>query len=164
MARLREFKIIESFEELNSLKSTINKYKTAKRLDAIILLKDEPTMSLSSISKILKISARTLSEWIKIYKENGLEALLAKETRNRQSKILTPEIHKKLEEKLNDELNPFSSYVEVQEWLKEEFEVHIEYQWLWKYLREKFNTRLKVPRKVNIKRNEEAGSAFLKTT
>lgn len=164
MARKREFVIKESFEELNAFKPLIDNYKKAQRLNALILLKENPKAALPSVADRANVHSRTLDGWIKIYKDQGIEKLLSTETRNKPSKIITPEIHAAIEEKLKDEEQPFSGYVEVQEWLKEQFEVDIEYQWLWKYLRTKFNTRLKVPRKVNIKKKEGAEATFFKTT
>ena len=68
-----------------------------------------------------------------------------------------------LEARLRSKENPFSGYVEVQEWLEKEYNVKIGYQWLWRYMRIKMDSSLKVPRRVNIKKEQGAEEAFLKT-
>ena len=92
-----------------------------------------------------------------------INQLLVPIKRNKPSKIITPEIYDSLESRLTDPDNPFSGYVEVQEWLQKEHDVEIEYQWLWKYMKTKLNSVLKVPRKSNIKKNKEAEDSFFKT-
>lgn len=47
--------------------------------------------------------------------------------------------------------------------LLKQYGVEIEYQWLWKYMRTKFKSVLKVPRKINVKKNPDAEADFLKT-
>jgi hypothetical protein len=58
--------------------------------------------------------------------------LLKPVKRRKPSKIITPEILDALESKLTNAENPFSRYVEVQNWLQKEHGVEIEHQWLWK--------------------------------
>jgi transposase len=66
-----------------------------------------------------------LQRWITTYKNNGIEQLLNPVKRDKPSKIITPEIHNALESRLTNPDNPFSGYVEVQEWLKKKYGVDI---------------------------------------
>lgn len=67
-----------------------------------------------------------------------------------------------MKDRLKDPNNPFSGYVEVQKWLKDKFGVEIEYQWLWKYMRTKMGTGLKVTRKNHAKKVPKSGEVFFK--
>lgn len=162
MARNRTIVIKESEETLVCLKREVGNYKSALRLQALIYLKSNPDARYGSIAEKMDISQRTLQGWLSAYMKKGISDYLAPETRNRSSKIITAEAHDALASRLQDEHNPFSGYVEVQQWLKETFDITIEYHWLRKYMRSKFNSRLKVPRKVNIKKQPGAEESFFK--
>jgi len=162
MGRQKRFEIKETLGELKSYKSKVHNYKSGQRLKELILLKEDSLLSLTSVARQLAISTRSLSRWILLYKQKGIEAYIAPETRDKPSKIITPEIHESLEKSLKNTDNPFNSYMEVQQWLKEEHGIEIEYQWLWKYLTTKMGTTLKVPRKSHSKKDPDAAEAFFK--
>ena len=83
--------------------------------------------------------------------------------KNKQSKIITPEIHKGLEQRVNDPNNPFLGYWDAQEWVNEKYNVQVKYQRIREYLKQHFKTKLKSPRKSHYKKDVEAEEAFLKT-
>jgi len=163
MGRQRKFEIKESLETLESFKSKVSDYKSSQQLNALILIKSVEYDTLDKVSSHLGVSYATLQRWLKCYREEGINSLLSPPTRNKPSKIITPEIHKELEKRLRDKDNPFSGYVEVQQWLLETYDVKIGYKWLWAYMRTKMNSRLKVPRKTNVKKEQGAEDSFLKT-
>ncbi|MFV0565397.1 MAG: helix-turn-helix domain-containing protein [Flavobacteriaceae bacterium] len=115
------------------------------------------------IALTLGVHYATVQRWLKRYKERGIEHLLSPLTRNKPSKFITPEIHQALESRLRDGNNPFSGYVEVQQWLLDTYQIKIGYKWLWAYMRAKMGARLKVPRKTNIKKEQDAEISFFKT-
>ena len=163
MGRHRTFTIKESLEDLESFKSKITDYQSSQQLTAFILIKSEHYNTLGEVSSHLGIHYVTLNRWLKRYKEVGLEQLLLPITRNKPSKVITPEIHSALESRLYQSDNPFSGYVEVQQWLWDTYGVKIGYKWLWAYMRTKMNSRPKVPRKTNIKKERDAEDSFFKT-
>ena len=163
MGRHRTFTIKESLAELESFKLKVTDYKSSQQLNALILVKSEQYDTLNMVSSHLGMHYATLQRWLKRYKEEGIERLLLPLTRNKPSKFITPEIHKALKSRLHDKDNPFSGYVEVQQWLLDNYQVKIGYKWLWAYMRTKMNSRLKVPRKTNIKKDQNAETSFFKT-
>lgn len=164
MGKKREFEITESLDELRIYTQKVKGYKTSKRLESLILIKSEKYKKLEEVASHLSITRRTLLNWINQYKEGGIDLLISPSTRNKSSKIITPKIHQDLEKRLYSAETPFSGYVEVKEWLLKEYNVEIEYQWLWKYMKTKMGSVLKVPRKTNIKKDPEAEADFFKTT
>ena len=127
------------------------------------MIKSNKYDNLSEVASHLGVHYATLQRWLKCYREKGIEDLLRPLTRNKPSKVITPEIHKALEDRLQSKDNPFSGYVEVQEWLLKTYEVKIGYKWLWSYMTTKLNSKLKVPRKVNVKKADDAEDSFFKT-
>ena len=162
MGRKRSFEIKENLTELESYKSRVKDYRSSQRIKALLLVK-EGEKTLVEISGLLEIHFTTLERWIKDYQTQGIEKYLGGMTRNKTSKIITPTIHLEIEERLKNSRNPFSGYVEVQQWLLKEHGVEIEYQWLWKYMTTKMNSKLKVPRKTNVKKDPQAEETFFKT-
>lgn len=163
MGRNRSFTIKESLSELEGKKSKITGYKTSLKLKALLLIKSEKYKTLQEVADILEIHYATLQRWLVVYKQEGLDKYLSSLTRNKPSKILPAEIQEELSRKLGSKDSPFSGYVEVQEWLEAEHGIKIQYQWLWKFMTTKLNSKLKVPRKVNIKKDPQAEDSFFKT-
>jgi len=81
---------------------------------------------------------------------------------DKQSKIITPAIHKDLEQKVNDPHNPILG--DAQNWVKEEYGIDEKYQRIREYLIKHFGTKLKSPPKPHYKKDEQAERAFLKTS
>ena len=163
MGRTRTFTIKESLEELDAFKSAVKDFQSSQQLQALRLIKSGNYATLKDVASHVGVHYTTVQRWIKRYKEEGIERLLMPLTRNKPSKFITAEIHKILEARLRDKNNPFSGYVEVQEWLEKHHGVKIGYKWLWKYMTTKMNSRLKVPRKTHIKKAPDAQESFFKT-
>jgi len=163
MGRKRNFIIDQSLEDLMSLRSKIQNYQSSQQLNCLILIKSAKYSTLNEIAEHVGVHYSSIQRWLKDYKENGIQSLLSPQTRNKPSKIITPEMHLAIEEKLKSKDNPFSGYVEVQEWLKKEFNVEVKYKWLWAYMRSKMKSRLKVPRKTNAKKASGSEESFFKT-
>ncbi len=127
MGRHRTFTIAESLEELETFKAKVNDYQSSQQLNALILIKSEHYKTIEEVASHLGVHYATVQRWLKRYKEQGIEHLLSPLTRNKPSKFITPEIHQALESRLRDGNNPFSSYVEVQQWLLDTYQVKIGY-------------------------------------
>ena len=164
MGRHRKFKIDQSVEDLKLYKGGITDYRSSQQLNALILIKSGQYTTLEEVASHIGVSYRTLHRWLKCYREHGLDQLLSPLTRNKPSKLITPQIHQELEQRLLSKDNPFSGYVEVQQWLEKTHHVKIGYKWLWAYMTTKMNSKLKVPRKVNVKKELDAEDSFFKTT
>lgn len=150
-------------EELKNYIPKVTGYKPSKRLESLILIKSDKYGKLEEVATHLGITRRTLLNWINEYKSGGVDLLVSPAARNKPSKLITPEIHDELGKRLLSQIDPFSGYVEAKEWLLKEYGVDIEYQWLWKYMKTKFKSVLKVPRRTNIKKNTDAEADFFKT-
>ncbi len=163
MGRNSQIQIKETLGALNNYKTFVTSYKSSQKLELLLLIQSGNSTSLSAIAAHLSIDYSTLHRWLRSYREKGIEAYLQPSKRNRASKIITPSIHKELEELLRQERAVFNGYKDVQHWLEANHGVKIEYQWLWKYLTTKMGATLKMPRKSNVKKDKEASAEFFKT-
>jgi transposase len=58
----------------------------------------------------------------------------------------------------------FGSYGEIMEWLKQECGLEVKYNMLNRFVREKLNGKLKVPRPVSAKQHPQAVETYKKTS
>ena len=100
---------------------------------------------------------------MKRYRTDGLEGLLSKSNYHREPSSITKEIHEGLASRLNDPHTPFAGYWDAQRWVKEQYGVDIGYSCLYKHMTTKLGSKMKVPRRSNVKKDKEAEKAFLKT-
>ena len=156
--------VTESLEELYNLRPKQMSLNNSKRLESLILYKTGGFNTLECLAKHLLINPSTLDNWLSIYRKEGIEVLLKTKKRKGKSKFITPVIHKALEDRLKDPENSFNGFWDAKQWIKESFDVDIEYQLLWHYMTHKLKAKIKIPRKSNIKKDLEARDAFLKNS
>lgn len=154
----------ESLSELKKFQKQQRNIKSEKRILCLILLKQKKFKTQSELADYLGVCRQTLVGWLTKYRKSGVSSIVIKPTRNKKSKIITPEIHQGLKKKLENSNNPLRGYWDAQSWVFAEFGVEVQYHWLRQYLIKHFNTKLKTPRKSHYKKEEQAIDTFLKTS
>ena len=157
--------ISESLSELKTLLRKQENPKNLLRIQSLIHIKEKRFKKRVELASHLGYSVRSMEIWLKAYKERGLEGLLipVKEKQKRKRHV-TQEIHEALQERLSNSRLGFRSYVHALHWVNNKFETSLEYATLRKYMIEFFGTKIKSPRKSNVKKSEEAKADFLKLT
>lgn len=163
MGRHSTLQISESVEELKKLKLQQPNLKSEKRIECLLLLKEERFSTQGELADYLGVCRQNMVKWLTVYRKSGIIAMLPRGTRNRSSKIFTPEIHQGLQAKMLDTTSPLLGYWDAQRWVLDTYGVEVNYFWLRKYLIKHFKTKLKTPRKSHIKKDGKAVEAFLKT-
>ncbi len=163
MAKTQEMEIKETLVELKKTLSKCKNLKEEKRVRMLIGIQENGEETRQALANKLGVHKRTMERWITKYKKGGLMYLMKDLPQNKVSKIFTKSIHEGLYKRVNNPNTPFSSYVEAQDWIFEEYGKSIKYNSLRSYLIEKFGTKVKSPRKSHIKKDPEAEKAFLKT-
>jgi transposase len=163
MGKKAELDITESLSELKKLLVKQKTLKGEKRITCLIDIKSKKFEKRQKVSDSLGVHIRTLERWLNEYKSGGVLQLLYDKPKNKQSKIITPEIHKAVAQRVNDPHNPFLGYWDAQNWVNQKYGVDIKYQRIREYLIQHFKTKLKTPRKSHYKKDEQAEQAFLKT-
>lgn len=164
MAKPREFSIKESVLELKSLRKKQSSFKYEKRLLWLELILVNRFTTRKQLSDYLSISAKTSERWTLKYIEKGIEGLLSDKPKIIRSRIITPEIHKALEARVNSSTTPFLGYWDAQNWVNQTYGIDVKYHLLRHYLIQHFKTKLKSPRKSHYKKDDHAEKAFLKTS
>ncbi len=154
--------VAEDFDFLNELLKSQQSHQLKQRVKSLILTKENKFKSRQELADYLLVHKATLDRWFKKYREKGLESMLTLETSGHRPSVITPELKKALSEKLHDSHNPLLSYTDAVQWIKDNYQVEINYFTLWSYLKRNFKTKLKKPRKSHYKKNIDEYEAFKK--
>ena len=127
----RNIRIEETEEHLREIFLKEKDGRQRERLQFLYLLKSKKIKSVQQATKILGRHRNTISEWIKKYQEGGLLCLTDRTSPPGRESQIRGEVFEKLKEKLSDPIG-FGFYKDIQKWLKEEFNLDIHYQSIFK--------------------------------
>jgi len=125
------------------------------RLHLLLLIKSEQVQSRSQAARHLAIHRHTITRWLDTYQEAGLEGLLTVKKRGQRAGQRTiPEaayqaLHKRL-----DKPEGFASFLQVQQWLYDEFGLEVPYKSVYNLVRYHMKAKLKRPRPEHPKKTE----------
>jgi transposase len=162
MARPLQVTIVESREELERRLDAQITATGKERLLLLYWLKLGIVNSRTDLVKLLHKSEATITRWLSKYKSGGLTALLeVKHAPGNPNSIPTDTVLR-LQERLKQPQG-FTSYGQVQQWLKQECGVSAAYHTVHSLVRYKLQAKLKKPRPKSRKQNPEALDRFKKT-
>ena len=153
--------INESLEELRKLQQKLEDSKSRLRIQFLIYIKEGKIPQRSFIAKALGKEARTIRRWAAEYREKGLKYFIENRAKEERKSGLDV-IKKELKEKVSNPINPLRSYKEVVQWIKKEFNIEANYFTVRSYLKRKFKTKLKVPRRSHCKKDPVKVEEFKK--
>ena len=137
----------ERLETLKELQAKQRNIKAEKRILCLILLKTNKFKTHQLIAAYLGICRQTLVLWIARYRKLRIEGILLSSTRAKKSKIITPEIHQGLSEKLKDAKHSLRGYWDAQQWGLSHYGGEVKYHWFSAYMIKYVKTKQKSPRK-----------------
>ena len=155
---------IEIFESAQTLKEKLKKETNSKKqqkLQVIYWIKTKQAESVGHLAVLVGKDRTTVSRWLSEYRKGGLDNLLTFKVSSGRPAKISEEIERKLVEELKDK-EGFSSYKEIQKWLKVFYNKDVNYSVVHKWVRYRLKAKLKVPRPVDIKQKEGAIEAFKK--
>ena len=164
MGRQAIIGIKESVEELDYLYKKSRKHKVKLRIKSLILTKTQKFPTREKLAEHLGINVKTLYVWTKTYTTQGLSTMLNSTSGGKHNYVVSNTIKEGLEEKLRNSNNPLQGYTDAVEWVKNNYDLEINYHTLRSFMIVNFGTKLKMPRKSHYKKDEEAFEAFKKTS
>lgn len=162
MGRKSTISIIETLDELQERRRKEKDHRIKVRIYGLILIKEQRFARQQELAEYLGVDLSTLSRWIRKYKESGLDAVLKIESGGARRNSVSPSLHEALKERVKSPTNPFRSYKEAVQWVKDEHRIELEYNTLRTYLMRHFKTKIKAPRKSHYKKDDQAEEAFKK--
>jgi putative transposase len=140
MNRVQDCEIVESPAEIIGMIAAQNTTTAVERLMALYLLKVGKVTTLRDLATVLGRDYTTLFRWLRKYRTDGITGMLTLSQGPRGRKAAIPgEVLEKLRERL-DQPTSFTSYKEVQGWLRREYGINASY----KVVHEAVRYRLKV--------------------
>ena len=165
MGKHISFKVKETSSELRRKIRKESNSKNVLRLQSLLHIKEKTFKKQTDLANHLGYNVRSMELWLKVYKEEGIEAMLiGSKPRKAKKRKISKEVHSGLSDKLKDSFEGFESYVYAVEWVKENYGISYPYSTLRDYLIDVFGAKIKQPRKSHIKKDPEAQADFLKLT
>lgn len=144
-------KVVETSESLKERMNREGHGLKRQRLHALYLIASGQAKTRSGIARLLGLSRNTVGEWLALYEQHGLEALLQVGTPPGKRPTLNAEQEGRLRQALADP-EGFASYQAVRDWIGRELEVEMKYDTVHKLVRYKLGAKLKVPRRSHTKK------------
>lgn len=161
MAGVTKVEIAESVEELHELLRKQKTVSSRERIQALYLLKKGQVKTIQDVAVVLGRARVTVQRWLKDYSQSGINSLLSTKKSTGRPPIIKLQAREQLDREL-EQPEGFKSYEEIRTWLKAVEGVEASYKVVHDTVRYRMKAKLKVPRAVGIKHNEEAESEFKK--
>lgn len=163
MARRLKLEMAETVEYLEKSLKQARSASSKERLLLLWWLKTGQVSDHQALSQRLGRSPACITRWLAQYRSGGLRQLLAVKTAPGASPKIRGEAFEKLQARLKS-AQGFRSYGEIVVWLKQECGLDLKYNTVNRFVREKLNAKLKVPRPVSLKQAPGALATFKKTS
>ena len=138
----------------------------AQRLRVLLILKQHESTGIAKreAAALAGVCADSVQRWRRIYVTEGIEGLIKHNKIGYKPSVFTSDEHAKLEEKLNDPNNGLRGYVELKEWIRNEFGKDILYRTVVNYCVTNFHSSVKTARKSHINKDVGKVEVFKKTS
>lgn len=161
MSRSLHIEIHESAEELKRIMNEQARAKFRERIQIIYWIKIEFFNSLQELADHLGRSKSVIVKWLKEYRTHGLTGLLQWNYHGGRRSKISEAMVAALQIRLNDPIQGFHSYGEIQQWLLQEY---VPYSTVHQVVHYRLKVKLKVARPTSIHHDEEAVISFKKNS
>jgi transposase len=154
------YNLPEVTEPAQQLEELVRKEKDAqiqRRFNMLLLLKTREAKSRSAAARQLDVHRHTVSNWLSLYEEGGIEKIQEVEDPGPDpgQQSIPPEVMENLKERLS-EPEGFGSYKEIQQWLDEEHGIELCYSTVHGIVRYDLGAKLKAPRPSHPKKTSKS--------
>ena len=146
-------KIKETVEEIRMMLKNESLVKRQNRLQALYLIVTQEARSRTKISKVLGFNRNTISEWMRLYEEQGLEKMLEIYRPSGAKAKISEAAVAEIEEILATEKG-FRTYREIHQMVVKKHKIDIKYAAVHKLVRYKLEAKAKSPRPSNPKKTK----------
>jgi len=145
-------------EDLTTLEDHLRRERDPKlnpRLHLLVLLKSGQVTSRDRAATHLALHRNTVAAWLRRYRDGGLDALLTYKEAGAPpgQKTLPAAVFAQLKSRLATPTG-FASYLEVQQWLRDEFALAVPYKTLHGIVHYQLKAKLKRPRPSHAKKKQ----------
>jgi transposase len=130
-----------------------------QRLQALYLLATGQASSRLAVAELLAVHRHTGRAWLAAYQTGGLRALLTIKKAPGKCSALTPAVRAKLQTRLHQPQG-FGSYREIQQYLANDYHVHLAYSTVHGVVRYQLQAKPKAPRRSHPKKTWTRSPSF----
>ena len=137
-----------------------------QRLRVLLILKQNEKTGISKreAAKLAMVDPNSVHKWRTLYINEGIEGLMKHQKKGFKPSVFNSVEHAMLETKLNNPQNGLQGYVELKDWIEKETGKTFNYNTLLYYCIRNFKSKVKVARKSHVKKDENQGISFKKTS
>jgi transposase len=149
--------VSEPVEELQRLVQKEKDAQIQRRFQMLLLLKTGEAKSRSGAARQLGVHRHTVSDWVTLYEEGGIEKIQEIEDPGPEpGQESIPEGVMEVLKKRLAEPEGFGSYEEIRQWLAEEHGVELSYSTVHGIVRYELNAKPKAPRPSHPKKTRKS--------
>jgi len=138
---------------------------TPRLITLIEIKKNEATgISKIALAPLIGVDPNSIQTSSTLHLNKGIAAILMHNKTRFRPSVFTKEENASIEKKLKDSKNALRGYVELLDWIENEFNKQIKCNTLLKYSIKIFGSKVKVARKSHINKGEEVVSTLKKTS
>jgi transposase len=145
--------ITESVEDLDRLLKAERNAQVRRRIHLLLLIRSGQVETRKQAAGHLAVHRNSVYTWLEIYKSGGLEALLRIQqgAPKAEQKTLSEPVFQALQVRLGEGGFP-DGYLQVQRWLKDEFELEVPYKTVHGIVYYRLKAKLKRARPSHVKK------------
>jgi transposase len=162
MAQLLQITIKESEASLKQLLKS-KPIHLHNRIRMLQLIRKKKIQTKDDLAEALRVSPSTIHQWRTRYRKGGMNLLLEDNRGGKKPAAIQGEAYRALQKRLHSPKEGFRSFVELQQWLKQEYGIAMGYHAVNKFIKRKFQARLKAGRKSHVLKDEVLAEDFKKT-
>jgi transposase len=162
MAGVYKLEIQQSEDELKQLLRAQKTAMSKERIHLLYLLKSKQAQTVQDAAAILGRHRATLQQWLKQYRQGGLEELLKSKPRSGRPRAIPAWAVAALQKRL-EEPQGFDGYQAICDWLENQLGIAAEYKTVHQLVHYRLQSSPKVPRPVSVKQSPEQLEAYKKT-
>jgi transposase len=127
--------------------------KRQNRLQALYLIVSKQAKSRSQVAKMLGFNRNTISDWFRLYEENGIEKMLEIYHPSGAKRKIPAEAIKEINEILAT-AKGFRTYKEIHQLVVKKYKTEVGYSGVHNLVRYKLEAKAKTPRPANPKKTK----------
>ena len=153
---------VKELKKLQTGKSSL----LIKRLNMLIELRKNGLLGVSKrqLAKTIGVDPNTIQSWRTLYLTEGIDGMLKHGRIGFKPSVFTKQEHAKIENKLSKPKNTLRGYKQLMTWINTELDKKVKYTTVVEYSKRHFGTKIKVARKSHVKKDDEKGETFKKTS
>jgi transposase len=161
MTGVYKLEITESIDDLRQLLRMQKTVSDKERIQLLYLLKSEQAKTVQAAAKLLGRHRVTVQEWLRLYRQGGLNALLSHKPRTGRRHSIPAWAQEALEKRLQ-QAEGFNSYTEICQWLESQLGIVSPYKTVHQLVHYRLKASPKVTRSASVEnKNSQASEADL---